>query len=215
MEDRCTCGAILVADARFCHKCGRPLREEVVPPDEDENAPEPVQVQPQTVRIELPPDAPPAGLQVSLFNGLTLRASLVGAAVQFLATIILGMVAGVLAQIAPIFAGVTACVIFQRRARTQLGVVQGARLGWITGVVCFLMVTILLAVTLALANNESVMAEVRAAASSSQMQKEALTAMEKLREDPKNLLMVLPFQFLLLTLLGSIGGALGAKLTQR
>ena len=31
MPDFCTCGAELPPDARFCHRCGKPQREEVIP----------------------------------------------------------------------------------------------------------------------------------------------------------------------------------------
>src|ERR1017187_8274933 len=31
MPEFCTCGAELPPDARFCHRCGKPQREEVVP----------------------------------------------------------------------------------------------------------------------------------------------------------------------------------------
>src|SRR5258708_28410835 len=34
LPERCTCGAILPEDARFCHKCGKPQREEPLIPQE-------------------------------------------------------------------------------------------------------------------------------------------------------------------------------------
>lgn len=218
MNDRCTCGAILVADALFCHKCGRPLRE--LPVVGEEESPDVVDVSGAAVPAEPPARQPsferetPAA-EVSLRNSATIRASLGGAAFQFLATMLLSFGGVVLAQIAPLLAGGVACFIFQRRSQTSLGVMQGARLGWITGIMSFVVVTVLVTATFALTNNESVMSEIRAQASNTEMQRNAVKALEKMRDEPGTLLVILPYQFLMLTLMGSLGGALGAKLMRR
>jgi hypothetical protein len=218
VNNRCTCGATLIDGALFCHKCGRPLRElpDVHAPDETpevaETVAEPVRVEP-VAPVAAPPDvATPA--DVSLRNRFTVQASLVGACFQFLAMMLLSAAGAAVAQISPLLAGGIACHVFQRKSHLKLGVMQGARLGWFTGVMSFLLVMILITATFALAHNEAMMSEVRAAASASEIQKNALTVMEKLRDEPGTLLVVLPFQFLVLTLLGSLGGALYAKLMQ-
>src|SRR5436190_13244361 len=65
----CTCGAELPPDARFCHKCGKPQREELTPepPPNWQSEPKPTFV----TNIPAPPPRPsfrnPAAVRVGFF----------------------------------------------------------------------------------------------------------------------------------------------------
>ena len=62
MPEYCTCGTQLVPDALFCHKCGRPTREIVVPEPE--------------VAAPPPPPPRPEPPPLNLHNTLALRIAL-------------------------------------------------------------------------------------------------------------------------------------------
>src|SRR5579872_719709 len=66
VPDVCTCGAKLPPDARFCHKCGKPQRDEPVVMEE-------VLSPPPLPFTELPA---PITARISFHNGLAVRAAL-------------------------------------------------------------------------------------------------------------------------------------------
>ena len=68
MPDICTCGAVLVPDARFCHKCGRPLRDDA-----------PVEVTPVVERFPVNFTPPPQLATLGFQNPVALRAALAAA----------------------------------------------------------------------------------------------------------------------------------------
>src|SRR5579862_3192296 len=65
VPDSCTCGAQLPPDARFCHKCGKPQRDEPLLVDEPVVVPPPPPLAP-------PPPAPP----ISFRNAIAVRVAL-------------------------------------------------------------------------------------------------------------------------------------------
>src|SRR5260370_36269576 len=79
MPEFCSCGAQLPPDALFCHKCGKPQRELVVPETVAPVAPPPLpQVQPRPV--------PPP---VNFHNGVALRIAILVAAMATLLSLFL------------------------------------------------------------------------------------------------------------------------------
>ncbi|MBE7543482.1 MAG: hypothetical protein M9913_08015 [Bryobacteraceae bacterium] len=223
MEQHCSCGTRLVEDALFCHKCGKPTRE-IVPeedPEQEESGAESVETEaePATASpIQAEPAAPvaaaPAGPEIHLRNSLTLRVAMLAAGFHFLLGILLSAGGPFLAQMAPLLAGGFACYLFQRRGGFRLTVIEGARLGWLTGIMCFLLTVILFTIVMTAATSESFMTAVRESGGAG-MQGDALKALERLQSEPSQVFLLIPYQFLMLTLLGSIGGALGSKLLSR
>lgn len=215
MDQTCSCGTRLVEGALFCHKCGKPARE-LVPPEPEEAMEETV----PSVEA-LPPAPPPAavvpapGPEIHLRNALTVRVAMLGAGFQLVAGALLSVGGPLLGQAAPLLAGGFACYLFQRRSGFRLSVLEGARLGWMTGIMCFVLAVILITIVMSAASSDSFMETVRQSSSAAGMQGEALKALERLQNEPSQLLLLIPYQFLMLTLLASVGGALGAKLLSR
>lgn len=156
----------------------------------------------------------PAAPDIHLRNSLTLRVAMMGAGFQLLAGALLSVGGPFLGQAAPVLAGGFACYLFQRRGGFRLTVLEGARLGWLTGLMCFVLAVILITIVMTAASSESFMDTVRQSGGAG-MQADAIKSLERLQSEPSQLLLLIPYQFLMLTLLASIGGALGAKLLSR
>ncbi|MBK9171135.1 MAG: zinc ribbon domain-containing protein [Bryobacterales bacterium] len=208
MPDYCTCGAELPADARFCHKCGKPQREE---PTIFES-PDPIPWSPRA--IELPQvTAIPAG--PGFHNPIALRAGLAAAC---LATV-LNLVIQFGFVIWLVGAGFFAAYLFHRRSGQPLTVRGGARMGWITGILSFVITTVLFTVSI-----------VGSQVKLSEMYQEQLRNMPvaddarmaeavRMLETPggQALFFFTSFLFLfaIVTVFCTAGGALGAKVLQK
>src|SRR5450432_1262543 len=127
MPEFCTCGAELPPDSRFCHKCGKPQREEMfVPPPEV--FPTPVTV------LKPPPPTPP-----SFRNPVAVR---VGLFVASIATFLcLALPFGFVVWLPS--AGFTSVYLFSRRTGQSLTVRGGARMGWMAGILSFVIITVM------------------------------------------------------------------------
>jgi hypothetical protein len=129
MPDFCSCGAQLPPDALFCHKCGKPQREIVaaVPEIEEVEAPpQPaVSVRPPAIDI----------LPLNFRNGAAVRIALVVALTATVAFFIMPFLNWV-------FGGFFAVFFYRRRTGFLLNLGAGMRMGWITGVLAFLLYTI-------------------------------------------------------------------------
>lgn len=221
MENHCSCGTRLVEGALFCHKCGKPTREIVaVEEPEPEAAETSAETEAESATLPRAPEpiadvvVAPAGPDIHLRNSLTLRVAMMGAGFQLLAGALLSVGGPFLGQAAPVLAGGFACYLFQRRGGFRLTVLEGARLGWLTGLMCFVLAVILITIVMTAASSESFMETVRQSGGAG-MQADAIKSLERLQSEPSQLLLLIPYQFLMLTLLASIGGALGAKLLSR
>lgn len=218
MEDRCTCGAKLAEDSRFCHRCGRPLREEPPEVDDDEAIEE--LVEEKTV---IEPDAPIPMVtlqplqEISFRNSQAVRVGIIVALlIQFglMVSVPLGM--SMLAPVIHLAGGVYAVFLYRRRAGSGLTIVNGARMGWITGVFAFVLITIFFTLSMALiAGSDQFLDAYKESARSMGLTGENSDKLGEYLRNPLFLLGALGFQFLMLTLLCSLGGALGAKLSHR
>jgi hypothetical protein len=130
MPDFCSCGAQLPDDARFCHKCGKPQRDEIVV--EQPPAP-PAAAAAQPLPDSVWPGAPsfhhPVAVRVGLF---------VASIATFLC---LALPFGFVIWLPS--AGFTSVYLFSRRTGQSLSVRNGARMGWISGILSFLIITVL------------------------------------------------------------------------
>lgn len=149
MPEYCTCGTRLVEDARFCHRCGRPTQELSAAPETDFTPP-PL---PETaVAASVPAVTPPAQLPVSFSNPIALRVSMMMA----MATLPAALLPGVNGLIVVwwVAAGGCAVLLYRRLTGASLSVGAGARLGSITGVLAFVGIAILFAVSMIFTSKE-------------------------------------------------------------
>jgi hypothetical protein len=214
VEGSCTCGAKLPEDALFCHRCGRPLRE-LVEPDTAEvdveslPAPEPVPPLPVLQNEADPP--------INFRNGAAVRVSFLAAALIQLATTLSAAVgASMLLPVVLLAGGFYAVFLYSRRTGAPLSIVNGARMGWLTGIFCFVIMTVFFTAGIAmLAGSDQLMKAYKDSASSLGLPPEAAQQFEKIASDPAafaaSIAIGLLFQFVFLTMLCSMGGALGAK----
>src|SRR5689334_22173506 len=108
MPNVCTCGAELVPDALFCHRCGKPQRE--IPA----YAPEPPVLEPAPVQATVA--APPP---VNFHNRLAIQIGLVMA--------ILATLASFLVYVNWLAAGFFTVLIYRRRTGYVLDMQSGVR----------------------------------------------------------------------------------------
>ena len=211
MNEYCTCGAKLPEDARFCHKCGKPQRDE---PEiealarEAEPAPEET---PLPVATQAP--APPPG--VSFRNPIAVRASVIAAALATLGGLIpLPGLFHTLWQLVMIVGGGFAAVWFyQRRTGDYLSVRGGLQIGWMTGLFSFLVMMVMLTLVFALfaAVGESGMKQL----SIESGRPEIAEAFQGIISNPAMLIFALVSWFFAVTMLASAGGALGSKVLEK
>lgn len=116
-------------------------------------------------------------------------------------------------------AGFGAVYMYHRRTGEMLTMSGGARLGWITGLFVFLIMTILLTVTmLAVASDTGIRGFFREL-TGPRGTPEFLDQLDSILASPAGaatfILLMLLFFFLFFTMLSSIGGALAAKVLEK
>ncbi|MEO8025192.1 MAG: zinc ribbon domain-containing protein [Bryobacteraceae bacterium] len=213
---RCTCGAELPLDARFCHKCGKPQRDEDIPAIEP--APEHAPVELQRGFGEQPePAAPklPALEQVSWSNGVAVRVSLLMGVLALLLTLIAGQIGGPSEAVfiaALGLGGASSVLLYRRRTGVDLSILNGARLGWFTGFFGFLIVTALLALVAVALTDPDVVVSLKQQAKASGLPEENVGQFLEMFKAPEKLILNLAISFVMFTLLPACGGALSARL---
>ena len=201
MPEFCTCGAQLPPDARFCHKCGKPQREEDVPVEES-----PV--------VVLPPPAPVAAEPppISFRNAIAVRVALATGIPMFL----LSAVAGNFALAVPVAGGFFAVYLYRRRTGQKITVLAGAHLGWISGIIVFAIVTVVLTMVMLLLSQPEFVQSMRdQMAKMSSISQDELTKRIDLLRTPSGLALGLLDTFVSYTVLTALGGAVGAKILNR
>jgi len=194
MPEFCTCGAQLPPDALFCHKCGKPQREIVAVEAE------------VPVPIPLPPAAArPEPLPLNFHNGVAMRIALL---VAISATLL-----SFLPYLNWLGAGFFAVFFYRRRTGCFLNLESGVRLGWITGLLMFAIMTVLLAVSLLIFKASGGLAVFQAQFKNA-VDPKVLEALKLLQSGPDVAKLLLQL-FVLTTLLSMAGGALGAKMVGR
>ncbi|MBA3973695.1 MAG: hypothetical protein C0504_05680 [Candidatus Solibacter sp.] len=221
VEGHCTCGAKLAGDARFCHRCGRPVRDDdpiLAQPEPEDNPPA---LEPRIAGAQLEP-APPAAaamMEVSFRSPLAVRVGFLAAAIVQLVLMLIAMAHAV--QLLPVVlaaGGAYAVVLFSRRSGRTLSVMEGARMGWISGVFSFVISTVLFTAGLLMSGKGLVPMFEENLKSAGLDPANAAKAIEMIR-DPNVLVifvvLMLIFNFLLVAVVSSLGGALGARFTRR
>jgi hypothetical protein len=219
VQATCSCGAKLASDALFCHRCGKPLRELVDPhePEREEAVELEAAAPPTPAPLELPIEDPP----ISLRNGNAVRVALVTAATAHIVSSVVALaVSFILVPVVAIFFGGLAATLYSRRTGKPVDIIRGARVGWFMGLFWFLIATILFTFSLSMQAGEGGVRGVfqKSFEAIGAQGPDAQRALQML-DNPSTIIVVilfaLGFQFLLLTLIGSMGGALAARLLHR
>jgi uncharacterized protein involved in cysteine biosynthesis len=140
VQARCTCGAILPEDARFCHKCGKPQFDE----DIERLAAEPAAAPPVQQPVQTPAPAP---ARIGFGNSRAVLVTMGTAACSLVLLCAAAMVAPLLGPLVLCLAGFMAVRFYKRRTPEPVSPGGGAFLGLMTGLWLFLVLAICAAVT--------------------------------------------------------------------
>jgi hypothetical protein len=212
VPDFCTCGARLPEDARFCHKCGKPQFDEPV-----EEAPAPA---PQAAASPLP--VPPPLTEISFRNSAAVRVALLAAGIASL-LILMPMPAYVAALWMFLWlfsAGFLSVFLYRRRTGAPVGLRGGARMGWITGVFCFVIATVFFTISVFTISRQGGLVEfyrqqISARGAPDENVRQFFAVLEKPSGLATVLLLSVFFLFILFTLLPTLGGMLGSKVLEK
>ena len=203
MHPVCSCGTELPEGARFCFRCGKPQREEDIERFASLAAPAKVAAPPP-----LPPLEPAVAPGVTFNNPVALRTAL------FIACLITGLeVFPPLLLIAPLFGGLAAVMVFQKRTGRVLTTAAAVKLGWMTAVLNTTLGTIAITIT-ALMEGLGPLRDAMRQQATSPSQQQALQMMNDPYVMGAAVLMSWIFVFVLISGLCIAGGALGARLAR-
>jgi hypothetical protein len=207
MPEVCTCGTQLPPDARFCYKCGKPQREEM----QVELPDTPSTKLTADTLVAAQPGAPsfrhPVAVRVGLFAASV--ATFLCLALPF--GFVIWLPAG----------GFISVYLFSRRTGQSLSVRNGARMGWIAGILSFLIITVIFTIMgVALANRPGGLHDAfNEALKSRNVSQEQLEKSLELLANPVNLatayVSFLLLSFMATSVFCTAGGALGAKVLDK
>ncbi|MBK5290527.1 MAG: hypothetical protein JJE04_02390 [Acidobacteriia bacterium] len=219
VNEFCTCGAKLPEDALFCHKCGKPQREIVATQTEEQESLDALIAEAAAIKPEPAPAAPEG---INFRNRAAVRTALGSA---LLSSLLLQVPLPVFVKLFWILlcllvAGFAAVYLYHRRTGQFLSVRNGARMGWLTGVFCFVIVLVL-TVPLVIAVQQqggfgaAFRKQIQENAGPGFNIEEAMKMMDSPAAVATTLIFVLGFYFMIFTGLTMIGGALGAKVLEK
>ena len=205
MAEFCSCGTQLAPDALFCHKCGKPQREIVEP-----EVPAPaVVLAPVPSVASRAPQAPPLNFR----NPVAVRIALLVAVTATILNLFLPLLAW-------LAAGFFAVFFYRRKTGLFMDVGAGVRMGWITGLLMFGPVAVIVTtqlVTAAMSGNLGSMLreQMKSVPGREQMVQQMIGLFQTGPGITVLVLTSLALSFLFITGLSMAGGALGAKLVGR
>ena len=211
MPQFCTCGAELPTDSLFCHKCGKPQRDDILPEPEEQALPPP----PPPPVAAAPPAATTFG--PSFHNPIAVRIGLLAASLATVLNLVLlyGFAIWLVA------AGFFSVYLFSRRTGQFLSIRAGARMGWITGILSFAIITVLftLSVVSVASRSEGLAGFYREQLGSMATRdpnvEQAIRMLETGTGQATLFISSLIFLFMIITVFCAAGGALGAKVLEK
>ena len=209
MPDFCTCGAQLPPDARFCHKCGKPQREEPF-----YQTSEPAVAEPGPLPVLAPVAEPP---EIGFHNSLALRVGLlVGSLAFFTSSLPFHPAIRLLFLLG---AGVFAVYLYRRRSGRTVEIRGGVKMGWITGLFCFVIFTLLFTISFAaltlVVKDGGMTSYMREQLTTMGMSPDKIQQAMEIFESPVQIIGMLFWLFLTSTFVPALGGALGARLLNK
>lgn len=160
-----------------------------------------------------PPEAAAPVMGISFKNSRAVLISLLVAAGAMICFLPLALVAAPLFPLFLCAVGFVAVRVYKGRSPEPLTTSAGARLGWMTGLWIFLVTAVLLALTSVIVASPTGWEQLRAAWGQVPQTAKLLDLSQ--HDLLMQMLTMLPFSFLLLTLLPGLGGILGAKFLTR
>jgi hypothetical protein len=210
VPEYCTCGAQLPPDARFCHKCGKPQREEL---NFEPEPPVPIAIEPEAgppVRFASPPE-------IGFHNSLAIRVGFLAGSLAFLVSSL--PFHPVIRLLLLLGAGAFSVYLYRRRSGFALEVRSGARMGWITGLFCFVIFMVLFTVSFAalsvVMHDGGMTTFYREQLTSMGMSQDKIQQAMEVFQNPMQLVVMLIWLFVTSTFVPALGGALGARLFNR
>jgi hypothetical protein len=209
----CTCGAQLPPDARFCHKCGKP-QYDYPGVEEPEAAPPPPVA--EVANVPQPTFLQVSG-EISFHNRLAVRIGFIAAMGAVMISVFPIPWPFVRLPLAFLAAGFLAVYLYSRRTGQTLSIRSGARMGWITGICSFTLVSIWFTVAIVAISSQGdfakqLMSQLPANDARADVIQQALSS-------PALILGVVVLYlllfFVIFTALPMIGGALGAKVLEK
>jgi len=185
-------------------------------------AAQPDEVEAPAPEVAPPPEvsaAPAAGPSpvINFRDGTAVRVGFLAAAlVQLVSTLSAAAGASLLMPLVVLGGGFYAVVLYIRRTGNGISVLNGARVGWITGIFSFVIMTVFFTLGMAvLAGSDQLLKAYKESAASLGLPGDAAEQLQRITSDPAafavSIGLGLVFQFVLLTVLCSMGGALGAR----
>ena len=199
MADVCTCGAKLPEDARFCHKCGKPQREE------------PLLVEEEAAPVPPPPPQLPPPQPIGFHNRIAVRAALSTGVLA----VLLSSVSGPLFLMWLAAGGFFAVYLYRRRTGEKLSVLSGAHLGWISGIFGFVLVTLIVTFAVVTLTQTDMLPQLREQMKAYSFSEKDLDQVLEMFRTPSGIASLLATTFVSFTILPAVGGAVGAKLLGR
>ncbi len=211
VHEFCSCGARLPEDARFCHKCGKPQFEEDI-------AREPV--------VEILPPAIPEIVaiprDIGFHNVLAVR---IGFLMALLSSVLIELLAPFLLGAVFFFTGLltgggAAAYLYSKKSGQRLTVRNGSRMGWITGIFCFVIFLVTTTIKfIAVSLDKGLPQFFKDELSQRTVQTADMEQLIKALQTPEGLgaflFILIAFMFVVFTILPTIGGAIGAKFSER
>jgi hypothetical protein len=204
----------LPPDARFCHKCGKPQYDypgletseisEAAPPLVEATPPAPIP------HLQVPTD-------IGFHNRLAVRMGFIAAAVAVLVCMLPIPFVAFRLPLAFIAAGFLAVYLYSRRTGQVLSPRSGARMGWITGIFCFILVSVIFTIAMvAVTSQGGLEKQLEAQLSPNDPRWEMVRqALNNPAMIVAVMILYLMLFFVILTALPMLGGALGAKLLEK
>jgi hypothetical protein len=226
VADFCTCGAQLPADARFCHRCGKPQFADPPPAPEDSSEfdrPPGIEHSADDLRaLAAAAPTPDAAAAISFHNTNAVSTGFITAIIIWVLMIIpLGGLPGMLLRVFVLLGGGFLAVIFYtRRTGQMLTVAAGARLGWITGVLFYVIWMLFFTVTILLLQDKGGLSEAyKKQLQDSNAPADTIKQITEIMQSPEVfgavMLLMLGVMFVAFTLPMILGGAVAAKALER